>query len=557
MWALQQTFKQIVQSFLSLLAVTILFCLLSLNYFLHPTSALTYSEDIGVSFTFNPMLRLTLSSADLSIYDLAPGSSADSNTITINVLTNTTNGYTLNASVGNNSTYNTRNLALAGGTNNEGITSVAYGTSYVTPSDLPSSNSNWAYAYLDEDDGHGGTNTTWSSYSGLPLYSDTTNIATLRTTTTPVLNSTGDNIKFKIAAKALSNQAAGTYTNVINFTLVATPVPTTLSDAFSYAGKEKLNGYYKLQDMNSEICNNTEVVDEGSQMQAIDIRDHHVYWITKLQDGHCWMTQNLDFNIDENTTYTSLDTDLTDHSLTGAYSAANGYSYDSTNDIISWTPERSTIDARSGTITGWENDNYIPFSVDPGDWYAIGEWASQPATYCDYLATSCTYFAQSPYATNGTHGHVGNYYSWSAAIAANNSEYYNNVYGPIGDGSTFTDISYNPQNSVCPAGWRLPTISSDSADTNNSTNEFARLNLLYNDGLTDSGVNLLSAPIFITMSGYSHTDRIYAGTRGVYISSTVANDLHQRYPWIAFDMVDPDRLGGDRYAGHTIRCVAR
>ena len=540
------------------------------------TSALTYSQDIGVSFTFNPTIRLTLSSANLSIFDLAPGHTSDSNIINVNVITNTANGYTLNASVGNSSTYNTRNLALVGGVGNEGLASVDYGTSYSTLSDVATaagSSSAWAYAYLDEYN----NNTTWSSYSGLPLYSDTTNIATLRTTTTPVTSSTGDNIKFKIGAYATSGQNSGTYNNVINFILVAAPTPTTLYDAFADAGKTKQNGYYKMQDMNSTICSNTEVTGEGSQVQLIDVRDNNVYWVTKLDDGHCWMTQNLDLNIDANATYSSLDTDLTDHSLTGAYSIINGYSYDSTNNIIYWTPERSTIDARNGTIAGWNNTNayHHPYSMDPGDWYQNGTYfpsgncfVDSSISYCDYITGSgvyANYFSKTPYSSNGTHGHVGNYYSWAAAIASNDSSTYNQTYGPNGDGSTGTDISYNPQNSICPAGWRLPTQSDTSINEPGSTDEYGRINLLYNNGnsgtgLTNGDAGLLGAPIYFVRNGITLSNSLrYAGAQGFYYTSTTVWETNAGSEAIKFSSaeIDYDNVVALRHNGRALRCVAR
>ncbi|MBQ2672867.1 hypothetical protein IJG01_02770, partial [Candidatus Saccharibacteria bacterium] len=43
------------------------------------SSALTYQQDIPVSFTFNSSIILTLSSADLRINNLVPGTASDSN----------------------------------------------------------------------------------------------------------------------------------------------------------------------------------------------------------------------------------------------------------------------------------------------------------------------------------------------------------------------------------------------------------------------------------------------------------------------------------------------
>ncbi|MBO4276265.1 hypothetical protein J5868_00965, partial [Candidatus Saccharibacteria bacterium] len=46
-------------------------------------SALGYQNNVGVSFTFEPVLAINLSSNALIIPNLTPGSSAYSNTITI------------------------------------------------------------------------------------------------------------------------------------------------------------------------------------------------------------------------------------------------------------------------------------------------------------------------------------------------------------------------------------------------------------------------------------------------------------------------------------------
>ncbi len=48
-----------------------------------------------------------------------------------------------------------------------------------------------------------------------------------------------------------------------------------------------------MQQMSDQICTNTK---ENKTKQLIDIRDNKKYWVTKLKDGNCWMTQNLAYN---------------------------------------------------------------------------------------------------------------------------------------------------------------------------------------------------------------------------------------------------------------------
>lgn len=177
--------------------------------------ALTYSSDVGVKFTFNSSLQVNVS-ADLIISNLSPGTDSDSNIIDVVVKTNNATGYTLNATVGNNTNYNTRNLVhnLSGSSAN--FASINFGSSL---SNLTTDNT-WGYSYSTNN------GSTWSNYDGLPLYSDETNIATLKTATGPASTNAGDKVNFKIAAKAATSQYSGEYNNVINFVATANPVPT-------------------------------------------------------------------------------------------------------------------------------------------------------------------------------------------------------------------------------------------------------------------------------------------------------------------------------------------
>ena len=528
-------------------------------------SALTYSDNVGVNFTFSPSLTVSLSSSDIVINDLTPGSSSDSNIITINVLSNNQNGYELKSTVGNNTTYDTRNLVHSNTTNNNNnnsnsnsnnsssnaiFSSIDYTTTptITNPSDFD--NNEWGYSYSTD-------NSTWSNYNGLPLYSDTTNVSTLRTNTGPSASS-GDNTYFKIAAKAAVSQTNGEYNNVINFTVVGNTNPVSFYDAFTEAAATdpsitQLNGYYKMQDMTSTICNNvhtSELADNSDTMEAqlIDIRDHNVYWVAKLKDGHCWMTQNLDLNLDKDVALTSEDTDLRE-------AGVNGYvdGYTTKDGVIYWTPERSTIDGET-RIVGWVGDDNNPYSVDTGKYYEDGTWF--PATACKYAAggTCTTYFSKTPYATNGTHGSVGNYYNWSSAIASNDSAEWAT--------STLSDpVGLDPENSICSMGWRLPHKSTSEAAGGLTYNEIPSLNPIYNTDRYGSGeqqdLGLFSFPVYFVRGGTIWGAGLSGpGESGYLLSSTVYSS----------NTVYVARYGGNyvplndfhaRNYGWSVRCLAR
>ena len=112
-----------------ILGITILSLLVvcGATYGVSLTSALTYQSSTDVSFTFNPTISINLSSSNLKIDDLAPGTAADSNIITVGVTTNAAFGYNLSATVGekngtsaltntDNNNYTFTNLAATAGT---------------------------------------------------------------------------------------------------------------------------------------------------------------------------------------------------------------------------------------------------------------------------------------------------------------------------------------------------------------------------------------------------------------------------------------------------------
>lgn len=157
------------------------------------SAVVTYAGKSDVQFTFVPTLSVGLS-GDFTITDLAPGTSDNSNEVTVTVNTNSVSGYTLSATVGDttSATYNTTDLV---GDNGNVFSMI--GTSATTLS-----NGTWGYT-LD------GT-----TYDEL----DTTTAKTLASTSTSSGTAT---TRIRIGAKAASTQMPDTYRNVINFTAVS------------------------------------------------------------------------------------------------------------------------------------------------------------------------------------------------------------------------------------------------------------------------------------------------------------------------------------------------
>ena len=319
---------------------------------------------------------------------------------------------------------------------------------------------------------------------------------------------------------ASSVQPAGTYDGKVKYLMVhpsSNHTTINFEDAFTRTGKQTITTasgtYYKMQDMTSDVCNQ---VAYNTTTELVDIRDNKPYYVTKLKDNHCWMTQNLDLDLDPAKPLTSNDTDLTDHSLAGAY--ADDYNYDPNTGIATWTPERKTIDFQNTTVTGWVNDNSNPYSASKTD------------------------------STETGHASLGNYYNWTAAIASNNSSSLTQ--------DTINDTTNNPKNSICPKGWRLPTISYQSGSIANSANEFARLNYLYNNDSVSDSYNLTILPLYFIKTGFIDRDRLYEnGNYGGYWSSTL-NNTGAYYLRFRND-VSPSNYYSNRTNGFSLRCVAR
>ena len=215
------------------------------------------------------------------------------------------------------------------------------------------------------------------------------------------------------------------------------------------------------------------ISNEGDTKQLIDKRDNKKYWVAKLTDGNCWMTQNLDLDLSTGTTLTP----------------------DNTNIPSNWLPSTSTT-------TGSSFSGYNSSSGDTGKSHNPGD----------------VYYED----TSGTdqHYHVGNYYQWSAATAG------------------YTGTSQSTQ-SICPAGWTLPSQSQFQA--------------LINNGL--SGNNFMNAPYYLLRGGHLYGSSLQnVGSYGYYWSST---------PYSSNTAYSLDVNSGSAYVysyrrhfGRSVRCVA-
>ena len=234
----------------------------------------------------------------------------------------------------------------------------------------------------------------------------------------------------------------------------------------------------------------------NTQVQMCDERDGNLYWVAKLADGNVWMTQNLDFVI--STSGTELKTTDSNVSSNKTLTATNGWDYED--------------------ISFYEGGNN----------YLSGGFGGS-FTSADSLATN----------SENWHYHQGNYYNWTAATAGS---------------GTSSVISTDATESICPAGWRLPTSNSTTANYS-----FGKLTAAYSISSSSAGATALtSSPLYFVPGGYVYSGSLSsAGGYGYYWSSMAYSNTSYAYDLFFYSSgVLPSGNFVDRYGGFTVRCVA-
>ncbi len=457
-----------------------------------PAFAVTYSNDVNVRFTFNSEINIVIDSADIEILDLAPGTSSDSNVVGITISTNNVVGYTASATVGN-STYNTTSM-----THTNGVDSF---TSIATDASQASLNTDNTWGYTTSLD----NGSSWANLSGLPIYTETPK--EIATTTSPA----NDAIKFKINAKASTSQTAGDYKNVINFTVVANVPPKTIEDAIDISDPappiDSETKLHTMQSMTEDVCDIVEAIDE--QTRLTDTRDHKTYWVAKLKDGRCWMTQNLDFDIvNGGANINSANTDVP----------------------VDWEDVGNLTNTYATSDLTWEGSMERPESYDPGDVCWDGVITTDQFQTLSDRSEACN--------QSNNHYHIGNYYNWTAALAMSNSSSYS---------TSETDV----EQSICPAGWTLP-----SSGSNTNSGSFAYL--ANETGLSsgDSG-NVHVSPTYFSYGGSWQGNSVFVGYGGFYWSSTAKSNEYAAYSLNITPYIALPNGNSERFSGNLVRCVVR
>lgn len=320
------------------------------------------------------------------------------------------------------------------------------------------------------------------------------------------------------ATKIGNDKPADTYSNQVTLSVTSSPLQASLIDITT------------MQEMTSFYCSGSKV---GDEVQLKDTRDGKYYWVGKMADGRCWMTQNLDLDLSVSKSLSSVDTDL----------GWNGSAYPTT--VRTWTPSFSTASrASSDTVNSDPQTETRSWSL--GNYRVTNPTASSNCGHPKSSAADCssqfTAYTTPTTANGDTNAHyiLGNHYSWNTATA--------------GTGGSIT--SGQAPSSICPRGWKLPESGGNVATAGSF------------EGLVSAGsigsdtVKLTSAPYYFARGGYvnqSVSHLFYgAGDLGLYWSSTPDSSSASANLLLfgGTNRIDlPATL--NRQFGLSVRCVAR
>ena len=374
----------------------------------------------------------------------------------VNVKTNSPAGYQLYLSTASSSD---NNMYKDGSSSNS---SVGYFSpvsgSLSSPSSL--SQNNWGFTLTEVSTPVPADTAVWAA---VPTLNNQVSLDTVSAANLP----DGTDYTIYYGVNASTALPEGSYSTTVTYTAVSDGVnlPT-------------------MQDFTSAEC---DAMSTSQSIYLSDSRDDKLYRITKMADGHCWMSQNLaldgtdaygnvrvlsvnDSNVTQNRTLAENITDGTAsaHNVVQIYSGnadstttdCGSYAYCVTSDepygnLYNWTAATAGVglQATTGTVTesicpkGWRlPDNTGDFS------YAnlMGKY-SLPTTNTSGAGSSVQVAQQAPlyfplagsYYGSATSQQGRTTYYWSRTINSSNTSNAYNAYFNAGDGSFFPQTNHN------------------------------------------------------------------------------------------------------------------
>ena len=302
----------------------------------------------------------------------------------------------------------------------------------------------------------------------------------------------------------------------------------------------KMSDISTMQEMTPEFCSSVTTVSPGNTARLRDTRDGKYYWVAKLADGNCWMTQNLDLDLNGRT-LTPAGSDVSEN---WAFADKGG----------SWYTSAAQGSTDYSAIQGWDLGEYVKTSPTAATSCTPSSDLSECTSQFTQVTSSMTPYTEpvnegklpaDNVAVSGSqydaHYLVGNYYSWPAATAGSGND--------VSSSGDATD-------SICPANWRLP----NSGGSNDETGSFYNLLNQYNltNSPTSGNNNIATSPLYFVRSGYVDPYYSYlgvAGDYGRYWSGRADSSSSAYFLNFGPSGVYPSD-SGYRYRGRSVRCVA-
>lgn len=339
-----------------------------------------------------------------------------------------------------------------------------------------------------------------------------------------------------------------------------------------------------MQDLTPREC--LREVKVGETKQLIDKRDGNKYWVTKLADNNCWMTQNLAFDIKgaNQTLYPetsdvqtvkampeATDTKVLDG--TPHYDA----SVAANNVMHSWSMGKGIVAATAHpvntTVYCYDPAYYMPngkvyasakttdnLGVKCGNWgfldVSSGWTTGNKADIGSYTLPNGAVFS-GPVTVDvankryDEHYLLGNYYTWGAATAGSGA-------------ATMAEYAYAPE-SICPKGWQLPRDGTDDGG-------FYNLLTAYGYSVNSSGqligsgtIDAQRDPLYMVRAGWMDTYdgyMTYVGQMSTYWLGMAAKYEHNLGTtaygmYFDFEHVYPFGAAFYRFFGFPVRCVLK
>ena len=252
-----------------------------------------------------------------------------------------------------------------------------------------------------------------------------------------------------------------------------------------------LNGKYYIQSVNIDNC-------PTSPRVVYDKRDEEEYTIQKLEDGNCWILENLRLDL----------TEVPLSSLKGKTNASD-----------------SSLEYLKGVRTGTADDKYATEGV---------------ANWTEYYSYSAPLMNASRKDSEQSYGEGsakdGIYYNYCAATAGTYC---------YGDGRDYGSPVMSPTEDICPSGWRMPTGSVDG--------EYQSLFSTYNGDSSE----VISA-LRLVKAGYLNSGIVVnLGNSGLFASSTRSGSKYEYNMTLSTSGDIMPQGNNGRYLGTSVRCIAK